>query len=198
MRFAGWIPCLSGKIYFHSLNAGLGDFDRYSFKITKPSGQTTIVLSSVVDWQDSYSKSTPRQFAFRVVVRARVKSDGSLQGSLLIIDRTPVPKGTDGFDSSDEAVSRPHFSGNTTFEQQILQALEKLNLKDSTDRFNNLRALNQLCRDTQNAFTTDIAFRILNNGLGLFICNDSTRPAEIAMFNHPTQKPTWSDRHSST
>lgn len=90
--FIGWIPCLSGELFFSKTEHGLGSYD---FFLTNAAYRDSndvfegrrLVASAVVDWQDSNFVLKPNSGLFRVVVVAESNSYKSLTGKLFLIEK---------------------------------------------------------------------------------------------------------------
>lgn len=103
MKFVGWIPCVAGELFFSKTQVGLGEADRYSYnKVTTCSKTTAFVkrellLTSLVDWQDSKIWQRKNAGLTRVLVRAEADTFTAVTGTVYFVLKGKVPQASLGW-----------------------------------------------------------------------------------------------------
>lgn len=96
-EYIGWIPCVSGELFFSKTEQSLGSYDFYlsNFIVRDCDGrfkERLLVSSSVVDLQDTEFFKKPNKGLFRIVVVAESRSYKSLEGSVYFIEKNNADK----------------------------------------------------------------------------------------------------------
>lgn len=90
-KYLAWVPCLGGRIFFAKTDISLGDYDFHSFnrEFKNPDNSVSrkIVLSSVVDWQDTKHWKEPFAGLVRVILVAKTNRKNDLVGRIYFIEK---------------------------------------------------------------------------------------------------------------
>ena len=91
-KYIGWIPCLSGELFFSKTVPSLGSYDFFHANITCRDSETKfesrhLFVSSVVDWQDTEYLAKPNRGLYRAVVIAQSDTYQSLVGRVFLIEK---------------------------------------------------------------------------------------------------------------
>lgn len=90
--YIGWIPCLSGELFFSKTIPSLGSFDFFHANVCcrDDNGKFLsrhLLATSVVDWQDTKYFSDNIRGMFRVVLVGSADSYKQLSGSIYLIEK---------------------------------------------------------------------------------------------------------------
>ncbi len=97
-KYIGWIPCLSGELFFSKTRPSLGSYDIVHSNLTSRSLEDNTFLgrhlftSSVVDWQDTEFIAKPNGGLYRVVVIAKTNSYKALAGFVYLIEKNRLDR----------------------------------------------------------------------------------------------------------
>jgi len=144
-KYIGWVPCLSGKLYFKYISCGLGKdaIASINHKELLPGGsvapdsktgqmpyQRHIVLSSNVDWKDTRKENGD----FHVVMLGKATHVSAFSGRVYIIHKDSIDSQWEKIEDEIKSLNRDVLSAYRQNEDVVISGRYK-NLESSVNKF---------------------------------------------------------------
>jgi len=124
--YIGWIPCLSGELFFSKSTPSLGSYDFYHANLCCRDDDGKFLsrhlfTSSVVDWQDTRYLTEPNAGLYRVVLVGSSDSYKSLSGTIYLIEKNRL--------DLKETLTKHLPRKNSAQEKKVVSAIAKISSK---------------------------------------------------------------------
>lgn len=95
-EYIGWVPCVSGRLFFEYTECGLGsdikvDINHIELSSTTDGYQRFVVISSTVDWKDGNDDDTHGEYRV-VFTGSKTSEEISLSGNVYLVPNNKVGK----------------------------------------------------------------------------------------------------------